>query len=48
MKNDPWEMKSLADEAQFCAIVKDHARLLRDWESRMQPVPEAKVKWGPA
>lgn len=45
LKNDPWEMENLAEHTQYASVLADHARLLRDWERHMDPVPLAAVPW---
>ncbi|MCL5270388.1 MAG: sulfatase-like hydrolase/transferase [bacterium] len=38
MKNDPWETKNLYEEARYADVMKDHRKLLGEWEARMKPV----------
>jgi arylsulfatase A-like enzyme len=37
MKADPWEMRNLYDEARCAAVIEEHRRLLKEWESRLEP-----------
>jgi arylsulfatase A-like enzyme len=39
MKNDPWETKNLAGEAKCGAVLEEHRRLLKEWESRLDLAP---------
>ena len=39
MKNDPWETKNLAGEARCVAVIEDHRKLLKEWESRLDVAP---------
>ncbi|MEW6360419.1 MAG: sulfatase-like hydrolase/transferase [Planctomycetota bacterium] len=38
MKADPWETKNLYDQAKYASVVKDHRKLLDDWEARLKKV----------
>jgi len=42
MKNDPDETRNLAVEAQFADILKDHRKLLKEWQHRLD-VPASVV-----
>jgi arylsulfatase A-like enzyme len=39
MKNDPWETTNLYDEAKYVDILRNHRRLLREWEAHLTPAP---------
>ncbi|NOZ22835.1 MAG: sulfatase-like hydrolase/transferase [Planctomycetes bacterium] len=38
MKADPWETKNLYDNAKYASVVKDHQKLLDEWEARLKTV----------
>ena len=38
MKDDPWETKNLYDQAKYASVMKDHRKLLKDFESRLRTV----------
>jgi len=49
MKADPWETKNLYDDASYANVMKDHSKLLKDWESHLKKVsPTAKKGRGKA
>ena len=39
MKNDPWETKNLAGESRCAAVLEEHRKLLREWESGLDVAP---------
>jgi len=39
MKADRWETKNLYQEARYAGVIKDHRKLLDEWEARLKPVP---------
>jgi len=39
MRQDPWEMTNLADDARFAATIQEHRRLLEAWNARLEPAP---------
>ncbi len=41
MRADPWEMRNLAGEARCADLVRDHRRLLDEWNHRMDVAPAA-------
>jgi arylsulfatase A-like enzyme len=42
MKDDPWETKNLAEQARFADTIRDHERLLKEWNARITPAPGTK------
>jgi arylsulfatase A-like enzyme len=42
MHDDPWETRNLADEAHFADTLRDHERLLNEWNARLTPAPGTK------
>ncbi len=38
MKADPWETKNLYDQARYASVMKDHRKLLKDFESHLRTV----------
>jgi len=40
MRDDPGETKNLAADPQYASVVADHRTLLRQWESRLDVVPD--------
>jgi len=38
MKADPWETKNLYDDSSFTGVLTDHRRLLKEWQSQLEPV----------
>lgn len=47
LRADPWEMTNLAGEARFQDVIRAHARVLQDWNGRMDVCPEPAAKGGP-
>ena len=41
MKADPWETRNLYDETRRGAVIEEHRRLLKEWESRLEPSKRA-------
>jgi arylsulfatase A-like enzyme len=39
MKNDAWEMKNLFDDPKYSDVVREHRKLLDQWEAQMIPAP---------
>jgi choline-sulfatase len=39
MQKDPWELKNLAEDAHYADTVRDHERLLKEWNSRLVAAP---------
>jgi len=39
MKNDPWETRNLYRLPKYADILKDHRRLLSEWQHQLKPVP---------
>lgn len=39
MKRDPWEMKNLYDVPKYSDVVREHRKLLDQWEAKMLPAP---------
>ena len=39
---DPGETRNVAAEAKYARLLEDHRRLLKSWESRLEPAPNAK------
>jgi hypothetical protein len=39
MKNDPWEITNLYQQSKYADILKDHRRLLSEWQRQLKPVP---------
>jgi choline-sulfatase len=39
MKNDPWEMTNLYEDAAYASVLEDHRKLLAEWRGRMNEVP---------
>ena len=44
MKADPWEMTNLYDDPAHADVVRDHRRLLVDWEASLEPVEPMPAK----
>jgi len=38
MKRDPWETKNLYQEAKYADTIKEHRKLLDQWEAHLKPV----------
>ncbi|MHB8901749.1 MAG: sulfatase family protein [Thermoguttaceae bacterium] len=38
MKADPWEMQNLYDDPRLADVVRDHRKMLDDWEASLKPV----------
>lgn len=52
LKADPWEMKNLHDDPKHAGTMRDHERLLKEWNARMavvEPTPptDRRAKPGP-
>ncbi|MHC4800164.1 MAG: sulfatase family protein, partial [Planctomycetota bacterium] len=45
MKNDPWETKNLAGESKYASVISDHRKILKDFSSKLDPVPEPTQGW---
>jgi len=41
MKNDPGETKNLARETKYSSVIRDHRKLLEDWEAHLDHAPNA-------
>jgi arylsulfatase A-like enzyme len=39
MQQDPWETINLAGDTRVAATIDEHRRLLREWQSRLDPAP---------
>jgi arylsulfatase A-like enzyme len=39
MKDDPWETRNLYEEARYADVLRDHRRMLEEWNARLTPVP---------
>ena len=39
MLEDPWEIRNLAEEARFADLLRDHDRMLAEWNARLAPAP---------
>ena len=40
MKSDPGETKNLAGESRYAAVLEDHRKLLKEWETHLDVVPD--------
>lgn len=40
MQSDPGETKNLAGDARFAPVAAEHRKLLKEWERRLDPVPD--------
>jgi len=38
MQADPWETKNLYDDSQYADVLRDHRKLLAQWQARLRPV----------
>lgn len=38
MRHDPWEMNNLYHDPKYAAVIKDHRRLLSEWNAGLHPV----------
>lgn len=47
MQADPWETNNLYQDAEHAQVLKDHRRLLADWESHLEPVEPTPEVIGP-
>ncbi|MCX7016412.1 MAG: sulfatase-like hydrolase/transferase [Candidatus Sumerlaeota bacterium] len=45
LKNDPWETKNLAGDAQFDSVLADHRELQEQWEASLIPAPVPEGGW---
>ena len=48
MQADPWETKNLYQDPQHADVLKDHRRMLAQWEARLEPVEPTPEVLGPA
>jgi arylsulfatase A-like enzyme len=39
MKHDPWETTNLYQQPKYADVLKDHRRLLAEWQQQLKPVP---------
>ncbi len=39
MRADPWETRNLYQDAKYSGVVRDHRKLLEQWNARLKPVP---------
>ncbi len=37
MENDPWETKNLYDDPKYNKVIKNHRKMLADWEASIKP-----------
>lgn len=35
MENDPWETKNLSGDPQYASVIKEHEKLLENWEAKL-------------
>ncbi|MCB9744272.1 MAG: sulfatase-like hydrolase/transferase [Alphaproteobacteria bacterium] len=48
LAEDPWEMKSVAEEGAHASALEEHRRLLREWEATLVDVPVARGSYAEA
>ncbi len=37
MENDPWETKNLYDDPKYAKVIKEHRKMLAEWEASIKP-----------
>jgi arylsulfatase A-like enzyme len=46
MQVDPWETKNLYDDPKYADAMRDHRRLLKEWQDSLSPVEPTPTPWG--